>query len=78
MTVSYIILGVVVILVGVGQIYFRHFAGGDSAEAAEMRRQSPTRRGTAPGRVGQAWTAIVGFIGIALGILLLVLGVLGR
>ena len=46
MTVEYLVLGVVVILVGIGQIYFRHFAGGDDAGAAE-RRQVPTRRGTA-------------------------------
>ena len=78
MTVSYIVLGVVVMLVGVGQIYFRHFVGGRSPEAAEARRQSPTRRGTVPGRVGQTWTGIVGFIGIALGMVLLVLGVLGH
>lgn len=77
MTVEYIVLGVVVILMGVGQIYFRHFAGGDDPEAAE-RRQVPTRRGTPGGRIWQGWTAVLGFIGIALGIVLVVLGVLGR
>jgi hypothetical protein len=77
MTVEYLVLGVVVILVGIGQIYFRHFAGGDDAGAAE-RRQVPTRRGTAGGRFWQGWTAVLGFIGVAFGIALVVLGVLGR
>ena len=77
MTVEYLVLGVIVILMGIGQIYFRHFAGGDEPGAAE-RRQVPTRRGTSGGRVWQGWTAILGFIGIALGIALVVLGVLGR
>ena len=77
MTVEYLVLGVVVILVGIGQIYFRHFAGGDDP-GAEERRQVPTRRGTAGGRFWQGWTAVLGFIGVAFGIALVVLGVLGR
>jgi hypothetical protein len=76
MTVEYIVLGVILILMGVGQIYLRHFAGGD--EAAEGRRQVPSRRGVRSGRVWESWTAILGFLGLALGIVLVVLGVLGR
>ena len=44
MTVEYLVLGVVVLLMGVGQIYFRHFAGGDDPETPG-RRQVPTRSG---------------------------------
>jgi hypothetical protein len=77
MTVEYIVLGVVLILMGVGQVYFRHFARGAGAEGAE-RRQAPNRRGQTGGRIWQGWTAILGFLGVAMGIALLVLGVLGR
>jgi len=77
MTVEYVVFGAVVLLMGVGQIYFRHFAGGDDPEAVE-RRQVPTRSGRPAGRLWQGWTAILGFLGVAMGIALLVLGVLGR
>ncbi len=78
MTVEYIVLGVIVVLLGAGQIYFRHFAGGTDEGAAERRREVPTRSGRPAGRLWQGWTAILGFIGIAMGIALIVLGVLGR
>ncbi len=77
MTVEYIVLGVVILLLSVGQIYFRHFAGGDDPEASQ-RRQVPTRSGRPAGRFWQGWTAILGFVGGALAILLIVLGILGR
>jgi hypothetical protein len=76
MTVEYIVLGVVVVLMGIGQIYFRHFAKIDESEGGQ--RQVPTKRGSAGGRIWQGWTAILGFLGIGLGIVLIVLGVLGR
>jgi hypothetical protein len=76
MTVEYIVLGVILILMGSGQIYFRHFAGGDDAEAAG--RRSASGRGVRSGRVWESWTAILGFLGVAMGIALVVLGVLGR
>ena len=76
MTVEYIVLGVILILMGAGQIYFRHFAGGDDAEAAGRRAASG--RGVRSGRVWEGWTAILGFLGLAMGIALVVLGVLGR
>ena len=77
MTVEYLVLGVILILMGAGQIYLRHFAGGDDAEAG-ARRQGASRRGVRSGRVWESWTAILGFIGLAMGIVLVVLGVLGR
>ena len=76
MTVEYIVLGAILILMGVGQIYFRHFAGADDAEAAGRRPASG--RGVRSGRVWEGWTAILGFLGLAMGIALVVLGVLGR
>jgi hypothetical protein len=76
-TVEYIVLGVVVLLMSAGQVYFRHFAGGDDPDAPE-RRQVPTRSGKPAGRFWQAWTAILGFIGAGLAVVLIVLGILGR
>ena len=76
MTVEYIVLGVILILMGAGQIYLRHFSGSD--EGAETRRQVPSRRGVRSGRIWEGWTAILGFLGLALGIALVVLGLLGR
>jgi len=76
-TIEYIVLGVVVLLVAAGQIYFRHFAGGDDPEATD-RRQVPTRSGRPAGRFWQGWTAVLGFLGAGLAIALIVLGVLGR
>jgi hypothetical protein len=77
MTVEYIILGVIVLLVSAGQIYFRHFAGSDDPDTPGPR-QVPTRSGRPAGRFWQVWTAILGFIGGALAIVLIVLGILGR
>jgi hypothetical protein len=76
-TVEYLVLGVILILMGAGQIYLRHFSGGDDAQAA-ARRQGASRRGVRSGRVWESWTAILGFLGLAMGVGLLVLGVLGR
>jgi hypothetical protein len=77
-SVEFLVLGVVVILVGASQIYFRYFSGGNDPEAAEARRQVPTRRGTPAGPVGRFWGSIAGIVGVILGIVLIVLGVLGR
>ena len=76
MTVEYIVLGVILILMGAGQIYLRHFSGGDDAEGAGGGQAS--RRGVRSGRVWEGWTAILGLLGVAMGIALVVLGVLGR
>ena len=74
MTTEYIVLGVILILMGAGQIYLRHFAGGEEAEGGRV----PSRRGVRSGRIWERWTAILGFLGLAMGIVLVVLGVLGR
>ena len=74
MRVEYIVLGVILILMGAGQIYLRHFAGSEDAES----RPAPSRGKVRSGRVWEGWTAILGFLGLAMGIALVVLGVLGR
>jgi hypothetical protein len=75
--VEYIVLGVILILMGVGQIYLRHFAGTENSDSAG-RHPVLTRRGVRGGRIWEGWTAILGFLGVGLGIVLVVLGVLGR
>jgi hypothetical protein len=78
MTVEYLVLGVVILLLGIGQTYLRHFAGGKDPEAVAQRNQVPTRSGRPAGRLGQGWGSISGIVGMALGVVLIVLGVLGR
>ena len=77
MNIELLVLGIVIILVGASQIYFRYFAGGDDPEAAEERRNVPTRSGRPAGRVGQVWGSISGIVAVLMGIVLIVAGVLG-
>ena len=76
MNVGYIVLGVVLIVFGGVQVYLRHFAGIDGEERQGDR--VPTRRGKAGGRVWRGWTAILGVVCMAFGVVFVVLGVLGR
>ena len=46
MTVEYLVLGVILILMGAGQIYLRHFAGG----RRRRRRPAAPAGADAPGR----------------------------
>lgn len=76
MNVGYIVLGVVLIAFGGVQVYLRHFAGLDDEERPGNR--VPTRRGKVGGRVWRGWTAMLGGICMAFGVVFVVLGVLGR
>ena len=78
MTVEYLVLGVLLVVMSAGQIYFRHFAGGPGEGGAQQRGDVPTRSGKPAGRAWRGWTAILGFLGAAMGVALIVLGVLGR
>jgi hypothetical protein len=53
---------------------------GTSQEAGSEagRGGGPVRGGVRSGRVWESWTAILGVVSIALGIVLVVLGVMGR
>jgi hypothetical protein len=56
-------------------------AAGESGAPAESRLDTPaySRSGRIrSGRTWEAWTAILGFLGVALGIALVVLGALGK
>jgi hypothetical protein len=86
MTVEYLVLGIVLILMGGVQIWLRHGPGAKalrSEEAAGAAKQGAAATGRSPGgarsgRAWNAWTAILGGVGIAFGIVLVVLGALGR
>jgi len=76
MTVEYLVLGVILVLMGAVQIWLRHFAG--SADEEGRGRPVPSRRGVRSGKAWERWTGILGFLAVAMGIALVVLGVLGR
>jgi hypothetical protein len=70
---EYLVLGVVVIGMSIGQIWLRHGPG-----SKDLRPEPKPGADPRAARVWNAWTAVLGGIGIALGIVLVVLGVLGR
>ena len=76
MTVEYLVLGVILVLMGAVQIWLRHFAG--SADEEGRGRPVPPRREVRSGKTWERWTGILGFLAVAMGIALVVLGVLGR
>jgi hypothetical protein len=91
MTVEYIVLGALLIAMGGIQTWLRHGPGGRALRAeqeelakrrldnaSEEQRDAAARAAKRSGKVWSSWTAILGSVSIALGIALLVLGVLGR
>jgi hypothetical protein len=91
MTVEYVVLGALIIVMSAVQIWLRHGPGGKAlraeqeamserriANAAEEERDAAWKAAKRSGRLWNGWTAILGGVGIALGIALLVFGVLGR
>jgi hypothetical protein len=90
MTVEYIVLGAILIVMGVVQTWLRHGPEGRRLRAeqqalAERRLENATadeqdatlRAAKRSGKVWSSWTAVLGGVGIAFGIVLIVLGVLG-
>jgi len=87
MTVEYIVLGGVLIVMGVVQAWLRHGPGAKELDDADRSGLPPksqgaerqrSRGGARSGRAWESWTAILGGVGIAFGIVLVVLGVMGR
>lgn len=89
MTPEYLALGIVLILMGGAQIWLRHGPGRSWSGAGEEDEDSERGRGRSvgpslgagrirSGRAWEAWTGVLGFVGIAFGLVLVVLGVLGR
>jgi len=67
-TVGYLVLGILLVVMGGAQTWLRHTT--PEADAA--------RRGVRSGKAWNKWTAIQGPIAVGLGIVLIVLGVMGR
>jgi hypothetical protein len=77
-TVEYLVLGIILIVMGMVQIWLRH--GPGSKDLREERRHdgASSSGGLRGGRAWESWTAILGGVGVAVGIALVVLGALGR
>lgn len=88
MTVEYLVLGIILILMGGMQIWLRRglASRSEKGDKAGQQEQGDGRAVRPPlgagrvrsGRVWEAWTAILGYVGIAFGIALIVMGLLGR
>jgi hypothetical protein len=83
MTVEYIFLGGLLIVMGAVQTWLRHGPGAKALDEADRSRrpaagQQPTRGGVRSGRVWQSWTSVLGGISVVLGIVLVVMGIMGR
>jgi hypothetical protein len=84
MNAGYLVLGIVIILMGGAQIWLRHGPGSEDLKKAQRERreraQEATGRAESPtrNRAWEGWTAILGFVGVGLGIVLIILGVLNR
>lgn len=68
MTAEYLVLGIILVLMGGLQTWLRH--SGTPPNAAG--------RGLRSGKVWNKWTAVQGPVAVVLGVVLVVLGVLGR
>ncbi len=89
MTVEYLVLGIVLILMGAIQIWLRHGPGSQAdrpsadgeRRGGDAKREipvSPAGGRVRSGRAWEAWTAILGFVGIGVGAALVILGALGK
>lgn len=85
MTVEYIVLGALLIVMGGLQTWLRHGAGAKALRAeqeAVAARRGPVDAAAKADRRGKkawsSWTAILGGLSVVLGIVLVVMGVLGR
>jgi hypothetical protein len=78
MTVEYLFLGGLLIVLGAVQTWLRHGPGARALEDADRSSQVSPRGGVRSGRAWQSWTAILGGVSVALGVVLVVLGVMGR
>jgi hypothetical protein len=92
MITEYVVLGSLLIVMGIVQIWLRHGPGVRKTEGTEgvgggeesgpsgwRREEMPRPFSGSPhrGRGWQIWTAILGFVGVGFGVVLVVLGVLG-
>ncbi len=91
MTIEYIVLGAILIIMGIVQTWLRHGPEGkklraEQRELAERRLENlPAGSASDPayksikrsGKMWNSWTAVLGGVGAAFGIVLVVLGIVG-
>ena len=91
MTIEYIVLGAILILMGIIQTWLRHGPEGrklkvEQDELVERRLEnagpgadtdSAERAAKRSRRLWTGWTAVLGGVGIAFGIVLIILGLFG-
>lgn len=77
MTAEYLVLGVVLVIMGVVQVWLRHGPGARDTGTEERTEESGSAGRVRSGRAWDAWTAVLGGVGIAVGIALIVVGALG-
>jgi hypothetical protein len=91
MTIEYIVLGAILILMGLIQTWLRHGPEGrklkveqDKLVQRRLENAGPRDESDAAERAAKrsrklwtGWTAVLGGVGIAFGIVLIVLGILG-
>ncbi|MFH1833838.1 MAG: hypothetical protein ABH877_02340 [bacterium] len=78
MTVEYVVLGVVLVVMGIVQIWLRHGPGAKEPDAEDGSGEARSAGRIRSGRAWDAWTAVLGGVGTAVGIALIVIGALGR
>lgn len=93
MTTEYIVLGALLIVMGGVQTWLRHGPAGkvvqaqqrelaarrleNAADAGDGQLDAAERAAKRSGRLWNSWTAVLGGVSVALGIVLVVFGVLG-
>jgi hypothetical protein len=77
-TVEYLVLGIILMVMGIVQVWLRHGPGSKNLREERRPEGASSHGGLRSGRAWEAWTAVLGGVGIALGIVLVVLGALGR
>lgn len=81
MRLEYVVLGVLLIGMGATQTWLRHGpwakAEKEEQERAGRLEDDADRGGLRSGRRWEAWTAILGGVGILLGLILVVMGLTG-
>lgn len=90
MTVEYLVLGILLIVMGAVQTWLRHGPGGRALRAEQERlRKQEAEDGTYASRslagsrlqtnkAWSVWTAVLGAVSVLLGVVLVVMGALGR
>ncbi len=85
MTVEYVVLGILLIVAGALQAWLRHGPAGKAIRAEqEVVAERRAKAGMASvadkrrGKIWSSWTAVLGGVSALLGVVLVVMGLMGR